>query len=471
MPFTFKENSTTELKESITNTFLKAVSAFANFKSGTIYFGVTDDGKVMGVEEPEEKRLKIENIINDSISPLPKYKLTEHEIEGKTIIELAVTKGNDTPYMYKNKAYMRSDTASIPCDNFTLRKLLLGGMHIRYEELPYNGKCLEFTYLEKKLRKVVGIDDLSLDVIKTLGLYTDGDFNNAAAFLADTNTCRACGIDLVRFGENENIFLDRVTVEKQSLLKQYDVALEFFDKWYAPYEEVSGFYRVERVYIPREAYREAIANALCHRDFSINAQVRIAGYSDRVEITSPGGITEGITEFEFMEGAISSLRNETIAEVFHRLKLIEKFATGIKRIKSEYSMYAEKPRFKIYPSAITIVLPRIDYSLDYNRLSESEDETINHKNETINGKNETINYKNETVNDKNETINNDPLNGRKEKIVSLMKENKDITMGELAKSLGVSRSTVGRDIADLKKDGTVKREGSYKTGVWIIKKV
>ena len=69
-------------------------------------------------------------------------------------------------------------------------------------------------------------------------------------------------------------------------------------------------------------------------------------------------------------------------------------------------MYAEEPRFKIYPGAITIVLPRIDYSLDYNRLSESEDETINHKNETINGKNETINHK-------NETINNDPLNDRK----------------------------------------------------------
>lgn len=468
MPFTFTENSTTELKESITNTFLKAVSAFANFRSGIIYFGVTDAGKVIGIKDAEEQRLKIENSINDSISPLPEYKLTEHKVEDKTIIELAVYKGKGTPYMYKNKAYMRSDTASIPCDNFTLRKLLLGGMNMRYEELPYDGGHLDFAVLEENLKKVVGIDELSLDVLKTLGLYTDGDFNNAAAFLADTNTYRSCGIDIVRFGETENIFLERITVEKQSLLKQYEEALNFFDKWYAPYEEVAGFYRVERVYIPREAYREAIANALCHRDFSMNAQVRVAGYSDRIEITSPGGLTEGITEQEFSKGAISSLRNENVAEVFHRLKLIEKFATGIKRIKAEYSTFTEEPDFKIYPNAITIVLPRIDYS-----LRESGNDTINAGNGTIKEKNGvikggygTINIDNDIIKEKNGTINE-----RRIEILNSLLHNNSLTINDLSKSLNVSKRTINRDLKALKNAGKLVYKGSRKSGVWIVKEI
>lgn len=177
--------------------------------------------------------------------------------------------------------------------------------NLRYEELPYT-KELQFSELDRFLKEKIKIDDFTLDVLKTLGLYSDGNYNNGAALLADKNIfTAACGVDMVRFGDSENIFLDRKTFKGVSLLLQYENALSFFDKWYAPYEEVVGFYRQKRIHIPREAFREAIANALCHRDFSINALIRVAAYKDRIEITSPGSLPSGISREEFLEGKFS----------------------------------------------------------------------------------------------------------------------------------------------------------------------
>ncbi len=376
----FKEDKYIELKEIINNTFLKTVSAFANFETGSIYFGVRDDGKVIGIENVSDAKLSIENKINDTLKPVPNYEIIKHTINGKNVIELKVYAGKDTPYRYKEKSYRRGNTSTVVVDDFMLKKLLLKGMNLRFEQLPYTDTNLEFTVLEKMLKEVIGIEKLSKDVLKSLGLYKNDSFNNAAALLADNNDIGACGIDIVRFGETESIFLDRVTEDRVSLLTQYKVALDFFDKWYSPYEEVVGFYREKRIHLPREAYREAVSNLLCHRQFMINAKAKIACYEDRIEIVSVGGLPEGITEEEYLNGLVSNLRNETVADVFHRLDIIEKFATGIKRIKNEYKKYAQKPIFEIRSASITVILPCIVYDkkkVNRKKISQTESLILN----------------------------------------------------------------------------------------------
>lgn len=84
-------------------------------------------------------------------------------------------------------------------------------------------------------------------------------------------------------------------------------------------------------------------------------------YEDRIEITSPGGLLQNITKENYINGDFSNLRNIIIAEVFHRLQIIEKFATGIRRIKNEYSQYVEKPKFKVETNYIQVILPKISY--------------------------------------------------------------------------------------------------------------
>ena len=357
----FKEDKQTELKSIIGDGFLKTVSAFANFEGGRVFFGVDDTGDVIGIQSTGEDEIRIENMINDSISPRPKFEIIPHELSGKFIIELKIYAGENTPFMYKGKAYQRSGTSTVIVDDFTLHTLTLKGMNQTFEGLSSAEQDLTFCKLETSLKEKIGIVELSLDVMKTLGLYKNNLYNNAAALLADKNTQRGTGVDMVRFGDTESIFLDRVTEKNSSLLIQYEKGLEFFDKWYSPYEAVSGFYRENRIHIPREAYREALANLCVHRNFLINAMTKIACYKDRIEISSPGGLPEGLSEEEFLDGRVSQLRNEIVADIFHRLDIIEKFATGIKRIKNEYLPYAQEPIFKIYKNSITVILPCVIY--------------------------------------------------------------------------------------------------------------
>ena len=128
-----RETRDLEFKESVSNTFLKTVSAFANYGDGRILFGVDDDGKAIGLSDLTQTCLDIENRINDSISPLPKYRL---EINENNTITLWVYKGTNTPYLYKNKAYRRSDSASIEVDRLELNRLILAGTNQDFEDLP-----------------------------------------------------------------------------------------------------------------------------------------------------------------------------------------------------------------------------------------------------------------------------------------------------------------------------------------------
>lgn len=357
------ENATLELKESETKTFLKTVSAFANYSDGKIVFGVKKDGRIIGIKDPEVFRLKVENCINDTIDPRPKFELNSTKIEGKHIVELFVYKGKHTPYTYHGAAYKRSDTSTVPVDSRELQLLSLEGANFSYDQLPSTEDNLSFETLKKLLKERTGSRNFTDDTLRTLGLRNKDHYTRAAQLLADENNIHQSAISIVRFGESISIFLDRIDIARKSLLIQYREALNMFDKWYAPYEKIVGFTRVQRDQIPREAYREGVINALIHRRFDVNSSVQISMFDDRVEITSPGGLPPGITRVAYIYGQISIIRNVTIAEVFYRIGLIEKFGTGILRIREEYSPYAANPKFDITDDHIRVILPVIDYDL------------------------------------------------------------------------------------------------------------
>ena len=348
-----KENRVFEAKETITNTFLKTVSAYANFGDGIIQFGITDDGDIIGIENAEDACLDIENRINDSISPKPDFEIDIDD--SKKIIRLIVREGQYKPYLYKGKAYRRSDTASIEVDQAELKELVLQGSNLYFEELPCGKDDLLFQELSAKLMKNLDIKVVSEDILRTLGLFTkDKKFNNAAALLSDENDFY--GIDVARFGNSINEIMDRETISKASVLKQYDAALNMIKRYYQ-YEEISEIERKKVDLVPEIAYREAISNALIHRDWSINSHIRISLFSDKIEIKSPGGLPRGITAEEYMKGDISCLRNPILGNVFFRLHYIEMFGTGVRRILLAYKDAKIKPKFEITDNVISVILP------------------------------------------------------------------------------------------------------------------
>ena len=348
-----KEHRELEFKESITNTFLKTVSAFANYRSGKIIFGISDDGRYVGIENTKQACLDIENKINDAIKPLPKYTI---DIDDNTkLITLIVEKGKDTPYLYKGKAYIRNDSSTIEVGQIELKRLTMQGMNTTFDRIPSYEQELSFHILEEECQKKLGIELLTRDNLITLGLLDKSiGYTNAGALLADVN--EFYGIDIARFGATIDIILNRYTFERQSILKTYQEAVRVYRENYQ-YDEIQGIERVVVENIPEKAFREAIANALIHRTWDVSAHIRVAMYDDRIEITSPGGLLEQLSVEDYLYKEVSMLRNPVIGNVFFRLHLIEQFGTGVQRIIASYKHCKRQPVFDISENFIKIILP------------------------------------------------------------------------------------------------------------------
>lgn len=233
-----RETRNLEYKVDITKSFLKTVSAFSNYGTGTIIFGVTNNKVAVGLEDVEQKCLDIENTINDNISPMPDYYLV---INDDRTISLIVHKGMHKPYLYKNKAYKRSDSSSVEVDRLEFNRLVLEGMNQTFEEQVSSKQDLSFNVLEKTLVSELKIEKLSTDILKTLELVTSkGQFNNAGALIADNNQFK--GIDIVRFGSTISEIRDRKILENISILTQFYEALNTFSQYYQ-YEKIDGVIR------------------------------------------------------------------------------------------------------------------------------------------------------------------------------------------------------------------------------------
>lgn len=356
----YRESYNLEFKVELAKTFLKTVSAFSNYNDGRIIFGVDDNGDIIGLDDVEVKCQQIEHLINDTIKPRPKFSIEIDGKEGKRVVILKVFKGEETPYYYKGRAFKRADTSTVEVDREELNKLVREGSNVDFENTKSFKQDLEFKVLETKLKNITGVEELTQDILKTLGLFDrDGKYNIAGELFADINGNELFGVDIVRFGKSNNQILDRETLNNISILSQYDKAIEIFERYYQ-YEEIEGYSRVKRELISREAFREALANAIVHRIWDLNAHIQISMYENRVEINSPGGLPKGISIEDYLDGQLSVLRNPIIANLFYRLRIIEKFGTGIRRINSAYTESITKPSFHIGPNSVKVVLPLLE---------------------------------------------------------------------------------------------------------------
>ena len=348
-----RETATLEFKQQLSKSYLKTVSAYANYGTGKIIFGIADDGTPVGLADPQDTCLRVEHAINDSIDPVPRFELA---IEGDTrTVTLTVHEGPDKPYLSSGRAYRRTDTSTVEVSRLEYGRLVLTGEHVSFDALVAKEQDLAFGHLEKELASKLGLKPLDQNSLISLELMTpSGEYCNAAALLADSN--HFPGIDIARFGESINIINARHTFEHMSVLEQMQRTLEVFDTYYA-YEEIVGFERIAKTLVPREAFREAIANALVHRCWDVRANIKVGMFADRIEITSPGGLPAGITEELYLAGGPSVARNPILANVFFRLGHIERFGTGIPRILDEYAHETVSPSFALRDSSITVMLP------------------------------------------------------------------------------------------------------------------
>lgn len=364
-----RETHNLEFKEKISDSFLKTVVAFANYSGGEILFGVDDNGKFIGLSNLKDDAMVIENKINDFIKPQIVFKIETDDEE--KVIKLIVYPGDEKPYFYKSKSYKRNDSSTVEVDSFELKKLIMEGQNKSYDSLSTGVTSYSFLYLENKFRDIVGIKNINNDILKTLELVDrENSLTNAGNLFADHNDYNL--IDIVRFGDNQNTILNRERFRDISILEAFDKSVEKYREYYQ-IESIKGSYREKIELIPEQAFREAIANALVHRDWMNKSFVQVSMEKNFIKITSPGGLPMDISKEEYLNGQISVMRNPIIGNIFFRLNIIESFGTGIRRIINSYKNLVKNPSFKIFDNSIEVKLPVV--SNVYN-LSDDEKRVI-----------------------------------------------------------------------------------------------
>lgn len=369
------ENSTMEFKREYTPEINKTVIAFANTDGGTICVGLDDDGKVIGVADIDGSMLKISNSIRDSIKPdvtlFVEYQ--QENIDNKTIIKVIVQKGASCPYYLAGKGirpegvYVRHGASNIPATATAILKMIKETDGEKYEDIRSINQ--ELTFVEAKKEFQTQKISFELTQQKTLGLVNaDGIYSNLALLLSEQciHTIKLAVFE----GVAKTVFKDRREFTG-SLLGQLNNVFAFIDRYNRNRSNVEGLRRIDRRDYPIDAVREALLNALIHRDYSFSDSTLISIFDDRIEIVSIGGLVRGITFDDIMLG-ISVARNKNLAHVFYRLSLIEAYGTGVPKIMRSYEKFGTRPKIEVTDNAFKITLPNVNEISDKALLSKNE---------------------------------------------------------------------------------------------------
>ena len=372
------ESETIELKQELTKNIKKEIVAFANSKGGTIYIGITDNGEILGLKDIKSDIESLSGMIREGIiGNLTTYTDIEiKEIDKKDVIELHITSAPEKPYYLADKGlkssgvYIRHGSSTIQATNEIIRKMLIESSKKNFEEEISNVQELTFDYANEifKKRNI----EFSNEKFKSLKMITDNKFNNLALLLSDQNpyTVKCAIFD----GTNKTLFKDRKELSG-SYLKIVEDAFYYMNLSNHINSTFNGLQRIDKKDYPDFSIREALLNAIIHRDYYFNGSILLSIFDDRIEINSTGGLISTLSLNDVYNG-VSESRNPNFAEIFHRLNYVENYGTGIGRIINEYQDSKLKPIIELSENVFKITLPNLNYTEsnknEFNNMTQEE---------------------------------------------------------------------------------------------------
>lgn len=359
------EGKNIEFKRQYTDDIKYAVLAFANTEGGTLYIGINDDGSVKGVENPDAVMLQVMNMIHDTIRPdiTVAVDCSTELMENKHVAVLIIQRGVARPYYLANKGirpagvYVRQGASSVPASETAILQMIKESSGDVYEEARSLNQNLTFkeaeAYFAKKHLQFGDVQKRTLQLISA-----DGTYSNLGMLLSDQ--CISI-IKLAVFeGSKKTVFHDRKELSG-SLFKQLEDAYAYINQFNYTRSEFPGLERVDTRDYPPEAVREALLNAVIHREYGIGGPTLISIFDDRIEFVTIGGLVKGLSLADIKLG-VSMLRNKNLANVFYRLHLIEAYGTGLLKIDECYADCAVKPQLLATDNAFKLVLPNINFA-------------------------------------------------------------------------------------------------------------
>ena len=360
--------------------WLKSVSAFANGIGGVLLFGVDDDRQIVGLDHAQENAEAISRLIKERITPLPQFVLRGLQEKGKALLSLEVAAGRSTPYYYKadgvTEAYIRVGNESIPAPDYVLNELILKGTNRSFDALVTDERQEDysFTLLEATYRERTGLCFEPSDYFSFGLTDKNGFLTNAGRLLADQHIVYNSRIFCTRWNglEKGSIFDDALDDKEfeGNLIYLLQNGSDFIRNNSKVRFEKKAQYRVDKPDYANRAVTEALVNALIHRDYIVRgSEIHIDMYDDRLEIQSPGGMFEGKPIQDCNISTVGSVRrNPVIADLFHRMRFMERRGSGLRKIISETEKlpgYTEELRPEFYSTAtdFRVVLKNVNYNM------------------------------------------------------------------------------------------------------------
>lgn len=427
------EDIRNEFKVKLTDKFEEEVISFLNTNGGNIYIGVDDKGDVVGINgNINLLQRTIKDRIKDNIMPstLGLYDVVVLEENDKKYIKIIVARGSDDSYYIKgmgmtpDSCFIRvgSSIQSMPYDMINNRVNKRTRTSLRNIVSPKQ----DLTFSQLKIYYEEKDFNINNNFLKQLDLYTDdGKYNYNAYLLADNNTIsirfgKYEGTNAVDLIENEDFGNCSIVKATKNILNKIEIENRIFTKIEYPERKEIKMYDFAAV-------REAVVNAIVHNDWSNEYAPKFEMFSDRLVISSNGGIQPSTTKEEFLEG-YSLPKNKELMKVFNDLDLVEQMGTGIIRILQSY----DKKSFEFFPNFIRVTFP-----FNKDKFREESEEMAE-------------------------------LTETQKSIINLMLDSPTITQEALSKLLGVNIRTIQRNIKTLMEKGLIERVGDTKKGKWIV---
>ena len=433
-----------EFKERYTPRIDQDIVAFANTRGGTLLLGVRDDGTVAGERLTNDLKAKINSLTRNC---KPAVAVTLLQVD--EVVAVVVPEGVEKPYSCSSGYYRRLDATTQKMSHDELRIIFAENEPLPFEEKTVRGFTFDDISETKILAfvKETGIRMGSIAVpefLRSLKVADQSQVKNAGIlfFAKDLyEYLHQAQMTLLAFKGTSRLHIyDRRDV-RDDLLTQFNEAVAFLKKHLNVRSEILGVNRKDIYEIPLEALREALVNALMHRDYSITGtQVSVEVYDDRVEIVNPGGLPKGLSVRDL--GTVSIRRNELIADLFFRLHKVERIGMGIQKMKE--AMVAaglREPTFE----------PDRFFRAIFHRAS---DLAMKERKE---GWEKKFGEGSEKSSEKSS-----------EKILALLEARNTASAREIAVILGLTPRAVEKHIAALKTAGRLKRVGPAKGGRWEV---
>ena len=456
--------------------WLKSVSAFANTNGGSLFYGVNDDGEIVGLSDPQGDADAISEAIKARLDPVPEVQLIPLEHEGKHLLEVRVKAGTLTPYYYyqdgTRTAYVRVGNESVECNSQQLLSLVLKGTHMTWDSLPSQTEASKqsFVILANTFQEQTR-QEWNDKYLESFGLVTpEGKLTHAGLLFVDNCTVFQSRIFCTRWtGLQKDDAISSVE-HRANLVLLLKYGMDFIKNY-----TMSGWVKMPnyRLNLPDYSDRaifEGLVNHLIHRDYTVmGGEVHIDIYDNRVELVSPGAMLDGTQIQDRDIYHVPSLRrNPVIADVFTQLDYMEKRGSGLRKMrelteKLPNFLPGKEPQYHTEAFSFYTTFYNLNWGENGRIPVEEVAERVNNTPQKypVNGKSTLKKYP------VNKNLNK-PVGRTAQRIIDMVISNPMITREKMADELGISLDGVKKQIKKLKDRGLLVHEGSDKAGYWRI---